>query len=134
MAHYQTMQRRLLLEYLQSNCERAFTIEELAEGMKADPSLAAVPGKSTIYRIMSSFVKEGLIKRFVKNNSRQFVYQMVCGKDCDRHLHLKCSICGKIFHMENHESRELLQQVLKKQRFSIDAQKTVLFGYCENCK
>lgn len=133
VAQYQTVQRRLLLKYLELNCEQAFSVEELAECMRADPSFPVVPGISTIYRIMPMLVQDGLVKRFVKSNSRQFLYQMVCGEHCDRHLHLKCSVCGKIFHMEDNESREILKQVLKNQNFSIDERTTVLFGHCQNC-
>lgn len=133
MAQYQTEQKRMLLAYLRAHSEEAFTIEELCERLKAEPAVLSPPGKSTVYRLMPKLVEEGLVKRFVKGNSRKFLYQMVCGDHCDRHLHMKCSVCGKLYHMEDAESEALLCQVMKRHHFQIDGGKTVLFGQCEGC-
>lgn len=132
-AQYQTEQRRILLAYMKAHSEEACTIEEWCERLKTEPALPAVPGKSTVYRIMPKLVEEGLVKRFVKGNSRKFLYQMVCGEHCSNHLHMKCSICGKLYHMEDEESEALLWQVMKKHHFQIDEGKTVLLGQCEGC-
>lgn len=133
MARYQTEQKRILLAYMKAHSDQSFTIEELCKRMKEELELPVVPGKSTVYRLMPELVDEGLVKRFVKANSRKFLYQMVCGDHCDRHLHMRCSVCGKLYHMEDQESEELLLRVMKKHHFQIDEGKTVLFGQCENC-
>lgn len=133
MAHYQTEQKRILLAYMKAHSDQSFTIEELCGKMKEELELPSVPGKSTVYRLMPELVEEGLVKRFVKANSRKFLYQMVCGDHCNRHLHMRCSVCGKLYHMEDKESEELLLQVMKKHHFQIDEGKTVLFGQCEGC-
>ncbi len=114
-----------------SDC--AYTIEDLCEAMKKDGSLKTIPGKSTVYRIMPSLVEEGLVKRFAGAQGRRFFYQMVCGARCDSHLHMKCSVCGKLYHMEDEESEALLQSVMQKHRFHVDEGKTILFGKCEKC-
>lgn len=133
MAHYQTEQKRILLAYMKAHSDRAFTIEELCSRLKEEPALKSVPGKSTVYRIMPELIEEGLVKRFVKENSRKFLYQMVCGEHCDSHLHMKCSVCGKLYHMEDEESEALLLQVMRRHHFQIDEGKTLLFGQCEEC-
>lgn len=133
MAHYQTEQKRILLAYMKAHDSQAYTVEELWEKMNEELDSAFVPGKSTIYRILPGLVEEGLVKRFVKGNSRKFLYQMVCGSHCDAHLHMKCSVCGKLYHMEDQESEELLIRVMQKHHFQIDEGKTILFGQCENC-
>ena len=78
MAHYQTEQRKMLLAFLKAHSDQAYTIDELWEAMKEEQSLEMVPGKSTIYRMMPGLVEERLVRRFVKGNSRSFVYQMIC--------------------------------------------------------
>lgn len=133
MAQYQTEQKRILLAYMKAHSEEAYTIEEWCEQLRTEPSLSAVPGKSTVYRIMQKLVEEGLVKRFVKGNSRRFLYQMVCGEHCGNHLHMKCSVCGKLYHMEDEESETLLRQVMMRHHFQIDGGKTVLLGQCEGC-
>lgn len=133
MARYETEQKRILLAYMKAHSDRAYTIEELCEEMKKEPMLKSVPGKSTVYRIMPLLVEAGLVKRFVKGNSRRFLYQMVVGDHCDNHLHMRCSVCGKLYHMEDQESEELLLQVMKKHHFQVDESSTVLVGQCEGC-
>ena len=81
---------------------------------------------------MPTLVEEGLVKRFAKDNSRQFLYQMM-GEHCESHLHLKCAGCGRILHMESRESELLVQQIFKKHRFAVDEKNTIFFGRCQNC-
>lgn len=133
MARYETEQKRILLAYMKAHSDRAYTIEELCAEMKKEPMLKTVPGKSTVYRIMPVLVEAGLVKRFVKGNSRRFLYQMVSGEHCDNHLHMRCSVCGKLYHMGDRESEELLLQVMRQHHFQVDESSTVLVGQCEDC-
>ena len=130
MAHYQTAQKKLLLDFLREHSRQAFTIEELAAALEGREH---APGKSTLYRLMPLLVQEGRVKRVVRGTSRQFLYQMM-GESCRTHLHLKCSICGQMVHMGHEESLELVRMIDKKYHFSVSEGDTVLFGLCENCR
>ena len=130
MAHYQTAQKKLLLDFLREHSSQAFTIEELAAALEGREH---APGKSTLYRLMPLLVQEGRVKRFVRGTSRQFLYQMM-GESCRTHLHLKCSICGQMVHMGHEESLELVRMIDKKYHFSVSEGDTILFGLCENCR
>ena len=130
MAHYQTAQKKLLLDFLREHSRQAFTIEELAAALEGREH---APGKSTLYRLMPLLVQEGRVKRFVRGTSRQFLYQMM-GESCSTPLHLKCSICGQMVHMGHEESLDLVRMIDKKYHFSVNEGDTVLFGLCENCR
>ena len=130
MAHYQTAQRKKLIQFLSANREKAFSVEELDFQLKKGDETA--PGKSTLYRLIKSLVDEGAVKRLVKGNSRQFVYQ-IAGAECAYHLHLKCVKCGKLLHMEHGESHKLLEEILKASNFKVDESQTVLLGSCDGC-
>lgn len=131
MAHYQTVQRKKLIEFLSANREKAFSVEELDLQLKK--SDGAAPGKSTLYRLIRGLVDEGAVKRLVKGNSRQFVYQ-IAGEECAYHLHLKCVKCGRLLHMEHGESHKLLEEILKNNNFKVDERQTVLLGRCDGCR
>ena len=133
MAEYHTEQKKRLLAFLQEHEENAYTVEELVEGMKRSGCTGA-PGKSTVYRLMTKMVEEGTVKRFVKGHSRRFVYQIVMGEDCHSHLHLKCTGCGKLIHLDEALSDELMEKVRKARDFSVDEEETVLFGSCSACR
>lgn len=130
---YQTEQKKALMDYLCRHNDEAFSIDELAEGMRAE-NLPSVPGRSTLYRLMPQLVEEGRVKRFTKGHSRHFLYQMVACPHCAEHLHLRCTICGKLYHMEDQESAMIVQQILEKHHFAVDGADTVLMGCCEGCR
>ena len=133
MAQYITKQKKILLELLIKNREKAYTIDELIEKM-GDLHGGKMPGKSTVYRLMTRLVDDGKVKRFVKGNSRQFLYQIVDGESCEHHLHLKCVTCGKLLHLDEGLSHELLSKVNSSADFFVSEQSTVLFGKCGECK
>ena len=133
MTGYLTAQKKTLLGFLKKNSERAFTVEELTEGIKkAMPSDA--PGKSTVYRLITKFVEDGTVRRFVKGKSRKFVYQIVNGEKCDFHLHLRCTDCGRLVHLDDTKSAELIKRIKKLCSFSVDQSETVLMGLCSECE
>ena len=132
MAEYATEQKKILSDFLKENSDRAFSIEELIEGMRASYG-DHVPGTSTVYRLMNRLVEEGVVKRFVKGHSRRFLYQAVRDEHCRSHLHLKCIGCGKLLHLDEHISDTLLDTIRATNDFSVNEEETVLFGECSTC-
>ena len=132
MAEYATEQKKKLSDFLQQNAHRAFSVEELVEELQVTYGNGA-PGKSTVYRLMTHLVEEGVVKRFVKGHSRRFVYQIVGGEHCRSHLHLKCIGCGRLLHLDEQVSDALLDQIRHHSDFSVNEEETVLFGECSSC-
>lgn len=133
MAEYVTEQKKLLKKILEDNSDSAYTVEELICKLKSEYPQSQL-GKSTVYRLITRLVEEGTVKRFVRGNSRKFAYQIVIGEHCDCHLHLKCMSCGKLIHLDETISDELLNKVRDTNDFSVNEEATVLFGKCSNCK
>lgn len=128
MKVYHTHQRQCLLDFMQSNSEKAFTIEEIIDSMSGDPI-----SQSTVYRLMTKLVDEGLIHRTVKGNSRKFVYQFISKGNCNDHLHMKCTDCGKVFHLDSTVTKSIRKSINSNTDFEIDSH-TVLLGKCSECK
>ncbi len=127
MKIYHTHQRQLLIDFLQLNSDKAYTIEEIIEHINADEL-----SKSTVYRLMTKLVEDGLVHRSVKGNSRTFVYQFINGEKCEGHLHIKCTDCGKVYHLDSAVSSEIKNDV-SSSGFEIDSH-TVLLGKCGKCR
>lgn len=128
MKVYNTHQRKALIDFLQSNSDKAFTIEEIVNCMNGNEI-----SQSTAYRLMTKLVEDGLVHRSVKGNSRSFVYQFINNEKCEGHLHMKCTDCGKVYHLD-HDVTALIQNDIKKNTaFEIDSH-TVLLGKCNTCK
>ncbi|MEA4869408.1 hypothetical protein SDC9_119353 [bioreactor metagenome] len=134
MAEYETKQKRILLDFLRAHPDRGFSVEELYSALCEAGPIEQVPGKSTIYRFIPKLVSEGLVKRFSGEHGRQFAYQIVSCDHCDAHLHLKCTACGGLYHMDHAVSERIMNEVLSRSNFSLDEKETVLFGVCNGCK
>ncbi|MFV0364110.1 MAG: Fur family transcriptional regulator [Suipraeoptans sp.] len=129
MKKYSTEQRKQILEVLSENVDHQFYIEEL----EAEVSKKYTVSRSAIYRNISKMVDEGVIKKYASSSSRKSLYQYIDNHECSHHIHLKCSKCGKIFHL-NHDATDLIQDaVLKESSFKIDTSSSVLYGICKKC-
>lgn len=133
MAEYITEQKTMLLAFLKTHSDRAYTIDELMAGMR-EQGIDNTPGKSTIYRLMNHLFDEGRVKKFVREGTRGFVYQALLGENCSTHLHMKCISCGKLLHLGHELSDELLGKIKSVSDFSVSESETVLFGNCADCR
>lgn len=133
MASYKTEQKRLLTEFLNNNSEKSFTIEEIVREISKSEGSSA-PGLSTVYRLIPKLIEEGKVRRFSGEGRRKFLYQAISGKECSRHLHLKCTECGKLFHVNNLVSEEVKREILSSSNFTVDSARTLLVGQCKECR
>ena len=130
MSTYRTEQKKILMDFLSKNRDRSFTIDEITAGIEANGTVLA---RSTVYRLVSKLVSDGVLRRFVKADSRSASYQLVACEHCDSHLHLKCVGCGKLFHMDEDISDELVSRIRACSAFSVDEEESVLYGKCSSC-
>ena len=132
MAEYQTQQKTQLLDYLARHSDGAFSMEEVADGLRSDLGDKA-PGKSTVYRLVNRLVEEGTVRRFSAGNSRSWLYQIVGSKNCHHHLHMKCTQCGKLMHMNDEQSERIIEQIFGSSDFAVNQEQTTLYGSCSEC-
>lgn len=124
---YTTGKRERIIDFLSENADRSFTLEEIC-----DVTTDAGKGKSTVYRLVSELVGEGILTRLSDGRTRHCTYQYVGGELCHTHLHLKCKGCGRLVHLD-HELSEKLESVVRSVGgFHID-DGAFLFGTCREC-
>ena len=129
MAKYVTKQRKRLLEYLSAHTDEQFTVRQIADALAADQiSISAV------YRNLSALEEEGLLKRSVRENTREVYYQYIAAEACKDSLHLSCRVCGKSIHLGKKEADQLIQNTLNSTGFQIDKSETILYGVCKSCR
>lgn len=129
MREYTTEQRKILLSFLKAHSDETFSIEELSAQLCAKKNISV----SAIYRNIGKLVSDGLVQRLTKDNSRKFFYQYMGDAECCHHLHLMCTDCGQIFHLDHPSMDVITASVLQSSRFSLDKKKTVLYGLCSTC-
>lgn len=127
---YQTEQKEALLKFLEENAHRQFTAKDLAEELTKVASI----GASTVYRLLKTLAYEERVRRFVVGGSRQVYYQYIGGEGCGSHLHLKCTTCSRLYHLDPMVSEFMQKQILATSRFLLDEHQTLLFGTCYGCR
>lgn len=131
---YKTEQKKIVADFFGENRERALTVDEAADGIAvycAGRGLAA-PGKSTVYRLVSKMCEEDILRRFAREDKR-FVYQLAACPESEPHLHMKCTDCGRLFHMQHSASDKLMREIMRDNGFSVNEEQTVLYGRCSDC-
>ena len=129
MAKYLTRQRKRLLEYLSEHTDEQISARQIAEDLAADQiSISAV------YRNISALEEEGLLKRSVREGTREVFYQYIASEACKDSLHLSCRICGKSIHLGEQEATQLIRRTLESTGFQTDKSETILYGICADCR
>ena len=126
MKKYLTSQREILYAFLKEHSDKQFTIYEIAEKLR-DNNIS----KSSIYRNISSLVDEGLVQSYTEGN-KKLLYQYIGEQNCSSHLHLKCTVCGEIMHLDNNSMDVIYDSIAKKNGFNVDTNKTIIYGECKN--
>ena len=78
-------------------------------------------------------VDEQKINKYMIDEKLGACYQC---DDHDHHtdlLHLKCTNCNKLFHIDEANYKKANQQIKINQGFIIDPTKTILYGICSTC-
>jgi Fe2+ or Zn2+ uptake regulation protein len=83
--------------------------------------------KTTIYRELASFVKDGLINEIEFGDGKKR-YEIVT----DHHHHLICKYCGNVEDIEINE--KILFNSLEETNFKVENHSIEFFGKCINCK
>jgi Fe2+ or Zn2+ uptake regulation protein len=85
------------------------------------------PNKTTIYRNLEKLEKEGLIKKVILSDHKQY-WELAQTNPEHQHFHLICQKCEKI------ECQELDSELaFKLINFKVLKTELNLYGFCQNC-
>ncbi len=128
---YNTKQKQLIKDFITENAERQLTCEEISFLLK---ERGTPVGKTTVYRFLEKLTKNGEVRKLTDTDSKSATYQYIDKKlNCDGHLHLCCTECGRIFHLGCDFMNSVGEHIREHHRFEINNSKTVIFGICESC-
>lgn len=133
---YNTRQRRIILNYLQSNNETPRTAAQISAHCA---SRGEAVGLTTIYRQLDRLLDEGLIKKITVEGIAGACYQFIGGAREDgassagSRFHLKCEDCGQLIDLECDYIDDLYSHISHEHQFAVDSLKTVLYGKCAGC-
>lgn len=129
---YHTIAHTKISEYLKSNRDRCVTVNDIIKSLQQD-SIDVTP--STVYRCLGRMSDSGSVNKYVSGKGEMALYQYVDNaRTCEGHIHLQCSRCGHIVHLDCDFMDELNSHIEEHHGFSINCRESVLYGLCNKCK
>lgn len=130
---YSTEKRIKILEYLKQHSHEDVCVRDIEEHLnKEDGTRVNV---TTIYRYLDKLAKDGQVLKHTGENGNKASFQYINPQDkCHRHLHMKCSGCGRIFHLDCSFMNEFQKHIYEHHHFIVECKTSMLYGICEECR
>lgn len=128
---YQTQQKQLIISCLENSKDTALTAEEISSYLLKNGTSVNL---ATIYRNLEKLTAEGSVVKFPCEAEAKSCYKINEKHDCHEHLHLKCSNCGKVFHLDCHFMDEFVSHITEEHGFKMNFENTIIYGLCKDCQ
>lgn len=130
---YKTKQKSEILDYLIEHKGEHFTVDELAIRLS---NHGVNVGKTTVYRHLEKLTDTMQVRKYETGKNSAACYEYYTDKkdgECRSHYHLKCTVCGKLFHLECSVLSTVNEHIFKEHGFSVNSVRTVFYGVCAEC-
>lgn len=89
----------------------------------------------TVYRNLDRLAVAGVLHRQKVPGEDEYSYQYrQPSLACDSHLHLYCSKCGKVIHLNCGFMQEITDHLKQDHGFQIDCRNSMIVGLCDECQ
>ncbi|MGN0370930.1 MAG: Fur family transcriptional regulator [Butyrivibrio sp.] len=131
--NYSTIRHTKIMKYLTDNHDKLVTVNDIDEFLKNE---GVEVNLSTIYRFLNKLSDKGELMKYVAGKGEMSSFQYIGGeeKHCKEHLHLHCTGCGKIIHLECSFMNEISSHIMNHHGFMLQCESSVLYGLCEDCR
>ena len=118
--------------FIEQNKNTRFNITDIANYLKEK---GITPNKTTLYRNLEKLTSGGKLIKYKNANDDMAYYQYVGSqKGCFGHLHLQCTGCGKIFHLDDEMIKGFYKHITLDYGFALSFTESVIYGKCCNCQ
>lgn len=129
---YNTKSRRYILEFLQNNSNITVSVADILEYLNQKGISVNL---TTVYRFLNKLSLEKKVIKISDDGGQRAVYQFVGHKNsCDEHIHIKCTECGKLEHIECDFMEHIRKHLYEDHGFTIKCDGSILYGVCSACK
>ena len=129
--NYNTKARRYILEYLSSLGEVTVSAADILSYLESKGESISL---TTVYRYLNKLSDEKKVIKFTEDDGNKTVYKFIENNSCEGHLHMQCTKCGKLIHLDCDFMNELKNHIEEKHRFSLKCSGSILYGVCSECK
>ncbi len=133
MAKYSTVSHTMIMKYLMDNREKVVTVNDIDNYLKEQGVTVNI---TTIYRFLNKLSDGGEVMKYVASKGEMSTFQYVNEEEhqCREHLHLNCTKCGKVIHLECGFMKEISQHIGAHHGFVLQCETSVLYGICKACR
>lgn len=129
---YSTKSKETIMRYIQENKERRFRAQDVHRHIQEHGGSTNL---TTIYRNLERLTEQHVLMKTRAAGDDSFSYQYLEPKgSCDHHLHMQCSCCGKVIHLECGFMSEIQQHLQAHHGFELECTTSVLSGICDRCR
>lgn len=130
---YATISHTKIMKYLADNRDRAVTVSDIEDELSGQ---GLEVNLSTIYRFLNKLSDKGELIRYAAGKGEMSAFQYIGGdapRGCREHLHLHCTKCGRILHLECSFMQEISEHIMAHHGFALQCESSVLYGVCGEC-
>ena len=128
---YNTAARSRILGFLMENKDRTVNANDILKVLNDGGNEVNI---TTIYRYLDKLTESGQVMKYVAENGTRAVYQYVEHEHhCEEHLHLQCTKCGAIIHLDCSFMDEIAEHISLEHGFQIQCRNSIIYGVCRNC-
>ncbi|MCR5612610.1 Fur family transcriptional regulator [Treponema sp.] len=128
---YKTKTSEEILAFLATQNDTGLSVMDIFEEMKKKNPKTNI---TTIYRQLDKLIASKKVIMHSADNGKKNLYQYIADKQtCLSHLHIQCTNCSKIIHLDCSESNDFTSHIEKEHGIRLDFSKTVLYGLCNEC-
>lgn len=129
---YHSRYRTRILQYFEEQPDRRMSAAGVYEKMTEEGMHVNL---ATVYRNLDRLVQDQMLIALKAPEEEEKYYQyMRPGLQCAEHLHLCCSRCGKVIHLNCGFMREIQEHLMDDHGFLLDCGESMLTGLCSECR
>ncbi len=131
--NYSTVSHNKIMNFFAENSEKIVTAADIGNYLR---NSGIEVNTSTVYRHLNRLCREGTVMKYVAEKGEMSTYQYAgdAGRNCRNHLHLRCTGCDRIIHLECEFMDELYAHIMNHHGFSLCCETSVLNGLCSECR
>ena len=129
--NYNTRARQIILQYLESRRENTVSAADIMSHLSVQGLNVS---HTTVYRYLNKLSAERKVLKFTEDGSQVSVYQFIGEKkSCDDHIHIKCTSCGKLIHLDCGFMHDIKEHLYSQHGFELQCGGSILYGICREC-
>lgn len=129
---YNTKNKKYIIEVLSNNIDKTLSAEDILNFLNQQEIKLNI---TTIYRNLEKLTEKNVVLKFPSSDGSKYYYQLKHHNyKHEDHLHLQCTDCGKVIHLDCDFMQEFVEHLKEDHNFDLTCATSILFGLCEECK